>query len=306
MTDQQVSRVQFMDGVAIEEDGVRIFIAGDLQSGNYNLSRLFYFEGGNNWIYFDVATVVVAVCLVAKPKRTCLAVGRDGLVWVAVRGSAPFLEHIADAGTGKGKYGYLSQIREIGGEVYACGDEGQVYKRGSNGWLHFDKGVLETRERKQPNCHNGIDGTGPDDIYVVGEYGRIFHFDGKKWTRVGAQTNSHLERVRCVNPDEVYVCGADGVLLRGNRQGWIEIGDPDMTDHIWDLEYFGKKLYLAVEDTLMVHDGKTLEPVDTKLDPPIDAHRLSSRKGILWSFGEDHLAYFDGSQWTRVVHPDNV
>jgi photosystem II stability/assembly factor-like uncharacterized protein len=306
MATSKISQIQFMDGAAVE-DVVRIFIAGDLQSGNYNFSRLFYLRDSGEWGHFDVETIVVSVCVVAKPRRIYFALGRDGLVWVGESGGGqPFIERIPDAGTVKGKYGYLSQIRDIANDVYVCGDGGQVYRRTSNGWIHIDDGILEKRSRPRSNCHNGIDGTGPNDIYVVGEYGRIFHFDGKKWKQVGFQTNLHLERVRCVNRDEVYICGAGGLLLRGNRSGWEAIGDSDMTDHIWDLEVFNGNIYLAVEDTLMVYDGKGIASVETKLDPPIDAHRLSAHNGILWSFGEDDLAYYDGKKWTRVVHPDNV
>ena len=116
----------------------------------------------------------------------------------------------------------------------------------------------------------------------------------------------NVDRQEPHSRDEVYVCGENGILLKGNRNGWKFIGDPDLTDHFWDLEVFEGKVYLAAENTLKVYDGKTIDPVETKLEPPPDAHHLSSRNGILWSFGEDHLAHFDGKTWTRVVHPDNV
>ena len=102
------------------------------------------------------------------------------------------------------------------------------------------------------------------------------------------------------------MCGANGTLLKGNRRGWEFIGDPEMEDYIWDLELFQGILYLAVEDRLMIYDRTELKPVETKLKPQIDAHRLSCRNGILWSFGENHLACFDGAKWTRIVHPDNA
>lgn len=306
MSTPKISKVQYMDGVAVE-DAVRMFTATDLQSGNYNFSRLCYLKGEDEWGYFDVETIVVSVCVILKPKRIYFALGRDGLIWVGESGGGdPYIEKVADAGTGKNKYGYFSQIREIAGEVYVCGDGGQVYRRAKQGWVHMDEGVLEKKRRKEGNCHNGIDGTSPNDIYVVGEYGRIFHFNGKAWNDVSFETNCHLERVRCVSSNEVYVCGAQGTLLRGNTKGWEMIGDPDIDGHIWDLEVFQGKVYLAVEDTLMVYDNNVIKPVETKLIPQIDAHRLSSRNGILWSFGENDLAYFDGKKWSRVIDPDNV
>jgi photosystem II stability/assembly factor-like uncharacterized protein len=304
MAKQKVSKVQFMDG-ALVDAVVTLFLAGDLASGNYNLTRLFVMKNDGNWFHWDFGSVVVSVCAMGEPRRL-FAMGRDGKIWYKGSGVDPVEECIADAGTGKGKYGYLTQIRAVAGDVYACGDGGQVYKRTAQGWRHIDEGVLEKGHVDKPNCHNGIDGTGPTDIYVVGEYGRIFHFNGKRWENVSFATNSHLERVRCKSPDEVYICGGNGTLLQGNRHGWEMIGDTEMVDHIWDLEVFNGKIYLAVEDTIMVYEKGEVHRVDTKLRPPIDAYHWGSRVGMLWSFGENDLAHYDGERWVRVIHPDNL
>ena len=305
MADPTIAKLRFMDGCAVE-DKVRIFYAGDPQTGNFNVTRLCLWRGGDEWYFWDAKSVVVSVAVVPKPKRTYFALGRDGKIYGLVAGGDFFNEAIPDAGTGKGKLGYLSQVREIDGQVYACGDQGQVYRRTPKGWVHVDDGLMHPERRKQGNSLNGIDGTSEDDLYAVGDYGRIFHYDGKKWTQVGYQTSAILERVRCVGKDEVYVCGDGGLLLKGSRKGWKSIGDPGIKGNIWDLEMYKGKLYLAVEDELMVHDGKSIDKVDPKLEVTIDAHRLSSRNGFLWSFGEKEMAYFDGKKWTRVVDPDNA
>jgi hypothetical protein len=307
MVRQEVAKVQFMDGVAVE-DVVRIFLAADLQSGNYNYTRLFYWREDGEWGFFDVETIVVSVTAVTRPRRAYFALGQDGVVWSAVGGSShgPVIERIPDAGTGKDKYGYVSQIREIGNELYVCGDQGQVYKRTTAGWQHIDQGILHKERRKYGISHNSIDGTSPSDIYAVGDYGKIFHFDGRQWSDVSFSTNLHFQRVKCISSDEVYVCGEKGILVRGNVNGWEVVADLNKEATIWDLEMFNKKLYLAVEDRLMVYNGREIVAVDTKLVPQIDAHRLSARNDFLWSFGENDLAYYDGKKWVRVVHPDNA
>lgn len=301
----EIAKIKYMDGVAVEES-VRIFVACDLQTGNFNISRLFWLTEDGEWMYDDVESVIISICIVAKPHRTYFALGQDGLIFVVVSGGEDLKEKIKDAGTGREKYGYVTQIREIGGDVYVCGDQGQVYKRIPDGWKHIDQGMLHKERKKHDISHNSIDGTSSNDIYVVGDHGRIFHFNGNEWTDVSFPTNLHLQRVKCVSSDEVYICGEHGLLLRGNHRGWEMIGDPDMEETIWDVEMFKGKLYLAVEDRLMVYYGEEITPVDTKLTPEIDAHRLDARNGFLWSFGEEDLAYYDGSRWTRVIHPDNM
>jgi photosystem II stability/assembly factor-like uncharacterized protein len=305
MENTQIAGISFMDGVAVE-DVVKIFVACDLQTGNFNVSRLFWLTEDGEWMHSDVETIVVSVCVVTKPYRTYFCLGQDGKVYGTISGGGDFFEQITDAGTGKGKYGYVTQIREIASDVYVCGDQGQVYKRSAGGWAHIDVGLLHKERRRHDISHNSIDGTAPDNIYVVGDYGRIFYYDAHKWQDISYETNLSLQRVKCVGSEEIFVCGEHGLLLQGNRNGWKVIGDPELDATIWDLEMFNNKLYLAVEDKLMAYDGIKISEVDTKLTPPIDAYHLSSRNGVLWSIGENDLAFFDGKKWVRVVHPDNA
>lgn len=304
------ARVQFMDGAAGDEQ-VQIFLACDLQTGNYDLSRLCYRLPGDQWKYFDVPFVVVSVPLNPTTNSAVprvLALGRDGRIWLANSGAAPRTERIADAGTGRGKYGYLSRVRQIAGQFYICGDQGQVYVRRGSGWQHMDRGLLHPRRTEGIEYGlNGIDGTAPDDIYVVGDAGAVFHFDGTRWEDVGIDTSLDLESVRCVSRDIVHVCGGMGTLLTGNRQGWRLLAEGETEDNLWDLEMFGGRLYLAANSGLLAYDatGDAIVPVDTGLSPKPDGHRLSTNVRELWSIGENHLARFDGATWELIVHPDN-
>lgn len=122
-----------MDGAAVE-GVVRIAVAADLQAGNFNHSRLFYMREDGSWYHWDVQTVVVSICVAAAPRRTFFALGRDGLISGLVSGGDFFTERIEKAGTGRGLLGYLSQIRIIAGDIYACGDGAQVLQRTPKGW----------------------------------------------------------------------------------------------------------------------------------------------------------------------------
>ena len=51
--------------------------------------------------------------------------------------------------------------------------------------------------------------------------------------------------------------------------------------------------------------ARKIERYATDLKPDLkDTHMLEAKDGILWSFGFKDLAWFDGSRWTRVDHPD--
>jgi hypothetical protein len=298
------ARVQFMDGAA-GDDVVRLFVACDLVAGNYDFTRLCVFREKDEWAKWDVNFTVVSVGMHINPQnsfRTIYALGRDGRVWEKLSGIDPTIAQIPDAGTGKGKYGYLLQVRFIGTEPYICGDQGQVYRKQGQSWVHCDAGVLTDDDSVSLNS---IDGTSPEDIYVVGDKGRMFHFNGSSWTDVSFPTNLILARVRCVDRDHIYVCGQNGLLIVGNHRGWKRIDHEENIGEFWDLEYFGGQLWLVADGRLVILDGDKLIPVDTKLSPKPDAHHLSTNGRVLWSIGENDLVVFDGSRWTRVIYPDN-
>src|SRR3954470_7396429 len=51
-------------------------------------------------------------------------------------------QQIGDAGTGPGKYGYLTSIKMINDTLYACGYCRQVYTYTVEGWKHVDENIL--------------------------------------------------------------------------------------------------------------------------------------------------------------------
>jgi len=308
MSNDQVESVYFVDGCVIEHD--YIYFASKLKSidpEECDYSRMFFLDG-EKWIYHDLEWDVVSVCVKGQqseePRKYC-ALSIQGDVELQYPGGSD-IEKIPEAGTYDG-LGAVKQIREIGSHLYVCGDQGQVYQRvGINRWVHVDDGILERDISASALDLNGIDGSGDDDIYVVGYHGRIFHRSNGVWVELESPTNAHLERVRCVSRDEVYICGNNGVFLKGNSSGFHDLSLAGFTGHFWGVEIYDDKVYLASLEGLYVYDGVDVQPVTTGLHPEVGAYRLDARDGVLWSFGVDDLAYYDGQKWERVQHPDNV
>jgi hypothetical protein len=301
MSDKQgIAKLYFNDGCVRARD--HVFIAAKiahLDPDEYDYARLCSYKAPR-WGYQDHNWNVVSVCAIESPVSFHALADRGDVAHYSPQ-TGRVEEQIADSE----KYGALSQIRAIGGKLYVCGMQGQVYRRDDAGWVHVDRGILHDKLSPTALHLNGIDGTGPNDIYVVAMSGRVLHYDGKRWNDIDARTNVHLERVHCVAPGETYVCGNNGTFLKITPQG-VENRSIDIEDHFWGLTSFQGKIYLATLNAIYEFDGTDVTQVDTGLEPPIDSHRLDARDGQLWSFGVDDLAYFDGSVWTRVIHPDNV
>lgn len=307
MTNSAVESVYFKDGCVIEKD--YIYFASKLKSldpEEYDYSRMFYLDG-DDWIYHDLNWDVVSVCVKRKsadePRQYC-ALSMQGDVELQYPGGAK-IEKIQDAGTFEG-YGALKQIKEIGNHLYACGDQGQVYQRqGPDRWIHIDQGIFDPEISASAIDLNSIDGSSENDLYVVGFNGRIFYRTNSNWVELDSPTNAHLERIKYVSKEEVYICGNKGVFLKGNFNGFTDLSVSGLDDNFWGLEYFDGRVYLATLSGLYVYDGSIVEPVESGITPQLGGYRLNARDGVLWSFGVDDLAYFDGSKWTKIVHPDN-
>ena len=76
-------------------------------------------------------------------------------------------------------------------------------------------------------------------------------------------------------------------------------------EKLYNIKVFKKKIYLSTEKGLMVYDGKDIQPVNTELNIPLGDTNFLSNRDVLWSIGEENLAYYDREQWRRVIHPDN-
>lgn len=303
MANQKKATCYYNDGCVRTRETV--YLSTKLHSVNadeHDFSRLNYYKDGN-WNYYDVEWNVISVCYFSTDDSLWALSEQGDLLFTSKSGFQR--ERIAGAGTYEG-IGAVKQIRQIGHHLYVCGDQGQVYRRNGTGWHHIDDGLLDTKISVTALNLNSIDGTNEDDLYVVGFHGRIYHFNGKRWTRLDSPTNSHLERIRVVSADEVYICGKAGVLLKGNKNGFQDISATDMKDHFWGLEYFQGKVYLAALDALFVYDGGNIIPLKTGLKKSIGGYRLDARDGVLWSFGVDDLAVFDGIKWSKIRDPDNA
>ncbi len=84
------------------------------------------------------------------------------------------------------------------------------------GAIHWD-GIRYTLKNKDfPTMPNGdgwrvnkMWGTSSSDLYAVGNYGNIAHWDGSRWTKIESGTTIGLLDIWGVkNKDEIYTCGA--------------------------------------------------------------------------------------------------
>lgn len=63
-------------------------------------------------------------------------------------------------------------------------------------------------------------GSGPSDVWGVGESGTILHFDGKAWSMVRSPTNSALYGIWGSSPSNIFAVGNRGTVIHWDGTTW--------------------------------------------------------------------------------------
>ena len=297
--------VYFVDGKGIEGDRFTVIsYLHELELEADEFSRI-YFHRTGKWTNYETETQLVSVdTAMVDGMRTYFFLGRRGEV-TYIDKNGQHQEFIQGPGTKPEHFGYVSQIRNIGGQLYVCGANRQVYCRKQQGWVAIHGNILEKDTSEIRSSFNSIDGTAPNNIYAVGRNGVIFHFDGRDWTEIDSPTNVHLQRVVCTSDDQVYICGYNGIFLRGRQGDWDVYANNDVKENLWGLAIFQGEPYTSHLRGLLRFDGEKLAPVqvDSKENP--SCMQLAVSDNYLWSFGNHDIFRFDGSQWQEFICPDN-
>lgn len=235
------------------------------------------------------------------------AVGKDGEAWTYSTGGIK-QEQLPDAGLRTTRHlGSPSQVRIISGTPYVCGFAGQVYTRRNDTWVHMDDGLVEPEGTVSSIDLEGIHGTRPDDIYVVGSGGLLAHWDGRIWTRIPLMTDYWLAGVRCLAKDNIIAVGNNGVVVRGDGQRWrVEQIPGYERTHLADVELYNGRIYVAAVGQLLVLDGNRWNVVSHRLDEKkTEFFKLTVGDGRLWAMGSKRISSFDGRRWEAHIDPDN-
>jgi hypothetical protein len=141
----------------------------------------------------------------------------------------------------------------------------------------------------------GIGGTAPDDLYVLGEAGELFHHDSQAWSAVQSPTNKRLVGLLPVSADEVYFCGWHGAFFRLIHGEWQDLSLKTPTN-LYRIASYQDRLYVAGAANGVFR----LEGV--QLVPFADSVMASGVRVIgdrLIAFGGTVLQMYDGKTWSR-------
>ncbi len=242
------------------------------------------------------------IALAQTPNFQYFAAGPDGRCAVADL-QTHHIEQIGTPTSGPSIHGAIRDIRWIDGALYATGMSRQVYRRTQRGtWDHVDQGVLLRPNLGTTVGFNSIAGTRADDLVCVGFGGQVYAFDGRQWAAQDSCTNVTLNRVKAV-PQGMIACGQMGTLLLRQQGRWINLLQDDVKQQIWDVEWFGDRLYFATEEALYtLESGGLATQVEIDPDRELSFGFLHSNDGVMISSGTKHVFWTsDGKQWHELT-----
>lgn len=96
--------------------------------------------------------------------------------------------------------------------------------------LHFD-GSAWTESVHGDDIHlKAAWGTGPNDVFTVGDHGTVLHWDGTAWTPQPTSVTKAVHEVWGTSPADVTAVCARGIILHYDGSAWSAITDVTVRD----------------------------------------------------------------------------
>ncbi|MNM97779.1 hypothetical protein D3C76_862630 [compost metagenome] len=289
-------------------------------------SRLFFYqeETTEKWFYHDRPSwKIVSTCF--KPasstsERAVCALSDEGDVEILMR-SKTTTEKISDAGLlDESGIGYVTRIKYIGDDLYACGDQNQVYKRNNGLWSHIDGGILnrakpkfsantESNRRiivnalKESSCLFDIAGASHDDIYAVGTNGGIFHYNGQQWEKFKTITAADLYGIYVGENHELLIAGSNGTILSGNKTvGFKIVSRKHIDADFISITQHNNQIFIGASDGIYIKADSSITRQPLNI---YDVSNIESIKNVLWAVSSKKIIKYENQQWTMIKHIDN-
>ena len=102
-----------------------------------------------------------------------------------------------------------------------CASDKEVFAVGDfSRIIHYDGAQWIEMDLEDKSVElNGVWGSSGEDVFAVGRHGTILHYDGAKWTRTGHGERS-LSAVWGSSGSDVFAVGAGGTILHFDGSAW--------------------------------------------------------------------------------------
>ena len=151
----------------------------------------------------------------------------------------------------------------------------------------------------------GIWGSGPNDVFAVGDDGTIVHYDGATWSEMDSGTTRDLKGVWGGRPNDVFAVGGSGTILHYDGSSWSAMSSGTTCDlkGIWGTS--GTDVYAVGCSSVFRWDGSNwsemchLEPTVSHL-PRLLHDIWGSSSTDIFVAGPYTITHYDGTTWSEI------
>ncbi len=179
---------------------------------------------------------------------------------------------------------------------------GDVFAVGENGTiLHYDGAVWSPMDSGVSGILYGVWGSSSMDVFAVGETGVIRHYDGSGWTQMASGTNRQLQGVWGTDNANVYAVGYGGTILHFDGLSWSEM-DNGNTSHLKSIwGSSASDVFAAGNNGVVVHyDGVAWSTMLEDTHPNFQGIWGSASDNVLAVGGEGMILGYDGVSWSPL------
>ncbi len=155
------------------------------------------------------------------------------------------------------------------------------------------------------NSLRALAATGARDVWAVGAYGMVLHYDGLAWKREAeGLTRQDLNGVVMFNPSGGWAVGDGGIILRRSGGQWFNAGNAGPED-LHGIAALGEDLIFAVGDAGAIYrfNGQTWSKDNSGVTVDLRAVAAAA-EGTAYAVGDaGTILRFDGSSWKKQNAP---
>ncbi len=131
-------------------------------------------------------------------------------------------------------------------------------------------------------------GSGPDDVYAVGQHGTMLHWDGSTWSDILVGAEDDLISIWGTGPNDIVAVGgrSNGIVARFDGTEWHSQFLTPMPglNGVW-MGHQGIAHVVGLHGTLATLDANTLEVTDESIPETHDFHAIFGVDGVLTAVG---------------------
>ena len=254
-------------------------------------------------------TLEIGPSFAGEERMLCVSV--EGLVTATGGGEPSEDEDTIPKSINGPRRGAIRRLRTVGGNLYVVGGGHTVcVRKGKNNWKSLCLNLptptaadANDVDRSDNMAFTDIDGFSAEDLYVIAGAGRVWHFNGEKWSAIAFPSNMDVYSICCAGDGYVYIGAQSGSVFRGRNNEWTLLVREMLTLPFKDIVWHAGKVWLTSDYGLWnVIDGQLVEAELPSSDIKVCAGNLSVGDGEMLMAGTNGAAVHDGTEWKLIFH----